>query len=113
MQKFYTTVAASLAFVSILVSQSAAWADEALTAGAAPSSAHTGLVAIAIALGIGLAVFGGAFGQSRAAAAALEGIARNPNASDKVFVPMILGLSFIESLVLFAWVLMFLLLGKI
>ncbi len=74
---------------------------------------HGGLMALAIAFGIGLAAFGGALGQSRAASAALEGISRNPNASDKVFVPMILGLAFIESLVLFTWVLMFLMLGKL
>ena len=40
--------------------------------------------------------------RAKLAAAALEGIARNPSASDKVFVPMILGLAFVESLVLFA-----------
>ncbi len=63
---------------------------------------------IGIALGIGMAALGGTLGQGRAASAALEGIARNPNAADKVFVPMILGLVFIESLVLFTWVLMLL-----
>jgi F-type H+-transporting ATPase subunit c len=63
---------------------------------------------IAIAFGIGLAAFAGAFGQAKTASAALEGIARNPNAADKLFVPMILGLAFIESLVLFTWVLMLL-----
>ena len=72
-----------------------------------------GWIAIAIALGIGLAAFGGALGQSRAASAALEGISRNPNAADKVFVPMLLGLAFIESLVLFTWVLMLLMLLKL
>jgi F-type H+-transporting ATPase subunit c len=54
------------------------------------------------ALAIGIAAFGGAYGQGRAAAAALEGIARNPNASGKIFVPMILGLALIESLVIYA-----------
>jgi len=63
---------------------------------------------VAIALGIGIVGMAGAFGQSRTASAALEGIARNPQASDKLFVPMILGLAFIESLVLFTWVLMLL-----
>jgi len=77
------------------------------------ASPYAGYMAFAIAIGIGIAAVGGAMGQSRAVAAALEGIARNPNASDKVFVPMILGLAFIESLVLFTWVLMFLLLNKI
>jgi len=59
---------------------------------------------IAAALAIGLAAFGGSLGQGRAAAAALEGIARNPNASGKLLVPMILGLALIESLVIYAFV---------
>lgn len=63
-------------------------------------------------LAIGIAAFGGALGQSRAAAAALEGIARNPNASGKIFVPMILGLALIESLVIYALLIAFNLAGK-
>jgi F-type H+-transporting ATPase subunit c len=59
------------------------------------------------ALAIGLAAFGGALGQGRTATAALEGIARNPAASGKVFVPMIIGLALIESLVLYAFVIAF------
>ncbi len=50
---------------------------------------------------VAIAAFGGTTGQSRAAAAALEGIARNPNAADKVFTPMILSFAFMESLVIF------------
>ncbi len=59
------------------------------------------------ALAIGLAAFGGSLGQGRTATAALEGIARNPAASGKVFVPMIIGLALIESLVLYAFVIAF------
>ncbi len=62
---------------------------------------------IAAGLAIGIAAFGGALGQGRAAAAALEGIARNPNASGKIFVPMILGLALIESLVIYALIISF------
>lgn len=69
--------------------------------------------AMAAALGIGIAAFGGALGQGRAAAAALDGIARNPGASDKLFTPMILGLALIESLVIYALLISFLLYGKI
>lgn len=69
--------------------------------------------AIAAALAIGLAALGGTLGQGRAAAAALEGIARNPNASGKIFVPMILGMALIESLVLFALLIAFMIFGKI
>ena len=60
--------------------------------------------ALAAGLAIGVAAFGGALGQAKAAAAALEGIARNPNASGKLFTPMILSLALIESLVIYALV---------
>ena len=42
-----------------------------------------GYGAIAAALAISIAAFGGALGQGKAAAAALEGIARNPAAEKK------------------------------
>jgi len=63
-------------------------------------------------LAIGVAALGGALGQGRAVGAALEGIARNPNASGKIFVPMILGLVLIESLVIYALLIAFNLAGK-
>jgi F-type H+-transporting ATPase subunit c len=63
--------------------------------------------------GMGIAAFGGALGQGKAAAAALEGIARNPSASDKLFTPMILGLALIESLVIYSLVISFMILGKV
>ncbi len=59
-------------------------------------------------IGIGLAAFGGALGQGRAAAAALDGIARNPNATDKMFTPMVLGLALIESLVIYSLIISYL-----
>ncbi|MEM9069323.1 MAG: ATP synthase F0 subunit C [Myxococcota bacterium] len=58
--------------------------------------------AIAAGLAIGIAAFGGALGQGRAAAAALEGVARNPNAADKLQTPLLLSLALIESLVIYA-----------
>jgi len=45
--------------------------------------------------------------------AALEGIARNPQASNKIFVPMIVGLALIESLVIYGLLIAFQLYGKI
>lgn len=70
--------------------------------GADPMGAK-GLLGIGAGLAIGLAALGGGIGQGRAAGGALEGIARNPSASGKVFVPFILGLALIESLVLLAF----------
>ncbi len=67
---------------------------------------------LAAGLGIGIAAFGGALGQGKAAAAALEGIARNPSASGKLLTPMILGLALIESLVIYALVIAFMALGS-
>ncbi len=61
----------------------------------------------ATAIALGIAATGGALGQGRAISAALEGIARNPSAQDKIFTPMILGLAFIESLVIFTLLLQF------
>ena len=72
---------------------------------AADSSA--GLKAIAAGVGFAIAVFGGALGQSRIGAAAVEGAARNPGAAGRIQTMMILGLALIESLVLFALLVVF------
>jgi len=65
------------------------------------------------ALGIGIAAFGGALGQGKTTAAFLESIARNPGAVDKMFIPWLLGLIFVESLVIYALVISFKLVGII
>jgi F-type H+-transporting ATPase subunit c len=88
-------------------------AGSALANEGASSQASFGLYAIGASLAIGLAALGGGIGQGKAAAAALEGIARNPGASGKIFVPMILGMALIESLVLFGLIIAFILSGKI
>ncbi len=90
------------------------FANEGVQAVAASGdSRNFAFYAIGAALAIGLAALGGTLGQGRAAAAALEGIARNPSASGKIFVPMILGMALIESLVLFALLIAFMIFGKI
>ena len=58
-------------------------------------------------IGFAIAVFGGALGQSRIGAAACEGAARNPGAAGRIQTMMILGLALIESLVLFALLVIF------
>jgi F-type H+-transporting ATPase subunit c len=70
-----------------------------------------GLLALAAALGMGMAIVGGAYGQSKMAAAAFEGTARNPEA--KIMGFLLLSMAFVESLVLLAFVCMFLLVQKI
>lgn len=68
---------------------------------------NPGLKALAAGVGFAIAVVGGAIGQSRIGAAACEGAARNPGAAPKIQTMMILGLALIESLVLFALVIVF------
>jgi len=63
--------------------------------------------ALAAGIGFAIAVFGGAVGQSRIGAAACEGAARNPGAAGRIQTMMILGLALIESLVLFALLVIF------
>jgi F-type H+-transporting ATPase subunit c len=74
---------------------------------AAPVDNNVGLKALAAGVGFAIAVFGGAIGQSRIGAAACEGAARNPGAAGRIQTMMILGLALIESLVLFALVIVF------
>ena len=63
--------------------------------------------ALAAGLAIAVAAFGGALGQGRAIDAALTGIARNPSADAKIFPKLILGLAIIESLVIYALIIAF------
>jgi F-type H+-transporting ATPase subunit c len=78
---------------------------------AAPS--YKGYVALAAGIGFAIAVFGGAIGQSRIGAAACEGAARNPGAAGKIQTMMILGLALIESLVLFALLVVFAVVARV
>ena len=65
-------------------------------------------IPIGVGLGMGLASGLAGMGQGRVAAAVAESIARNPGARAGIQLTLFIGLAFIESLVLFAWVLLFL-----
>jgi F-type H+-transporting ATPase subunit c len=91
-------------------SSGAAFAQEG---GAASAAGGSAMAALGAGLAIGLAVLGGGLGQGRTAAAALEGISRNPGAASRIQAPMIISLALIESLVLLAFVVAFLLQGKV
>ncbi|AHI04520.1 ATP synthase subunit C [Bdellovibrio bacteriovorus W] len=93
MKKFI--VAAMAMFVS-----ASAFAQE--TTEVVVNNSDRGLVAIAAAITIAVSVLAGAMAQGKTASTALEGIARNPAASGKLLIPMILGLALIESLVIYA-----------
>jgi len=106
MKRIITSV---LGFAAMALGSTAAFAAEGGAMGGDASSS----LALAAGLAIALAAFGGALGQGKAAAAALEGIARNPDAASKIQTPMIIALALIESLVIYALLIAFMLQGKI
>jgi F-type H+-transporting ATPase subunit c len=95
------------ALVGVLMSAMPALAQVPAAAADQAAGNPAGLKAIAAGIGFAIAVFGGALGQSRIGAAACEGAARNPGAAAKIQTMMILGLALIESLVLFALLVVF------
>jgi F-type H+-transporting ATPase subunit c len=88
------------------------WASLALAAepAAAAAGASAGLgtffsyAVMAAGFGIGIAAFGTGIGQGLAVKSSVEGIARNPEASGKITVTMLIGLAMIESLCIYALV---------
>lgn len=96
-----------LAVAATSLVANAAMAQEA----AAQAGGNNGMIAIGAGIAIGVAALGGALGQGKTAAAALDGIARNPAAQPKIFTPMIIALALIESLVIYALVVAFALNG--
>ncbi len=102
---------ASFALALVILAPAMALAEG--TGATASGWGNEGLIAIATALTMGAGAAFGTLSQSRAATAALEGIARNPSAAGDIRGTMILGLALIESLVLFAFVIAFLLQNKI
>jgi F-type H+-transporting ATPase subunit c len=87
---------AMVALVSVMVLAPATMAQEASGGGGKALGS-----AIAVAIGMGVAAFGCGLGQGRIASAACEGMARNPGAAGAIRAAMILGLVFVETLVLF------------
>ena len=109
MKKYISAILCALAVMvvpCVAFAADAATAQEATEAVAAVAQggfSDSALKAIAAAFAICIASALGAIAQSKVGASALDGIARNPGASGKMFVPMLLVLAFIESLVLYAF----------
>jgi len=61
-------------------------------------------IALATGLGMGIAAIGTGIGQGLGLKGACEGTARNPEASGKITVTMLIGLAMIESLAIYALV---------
>jgi len=93
--------------VLMLLMACSIFALPAFAQGEPAAHAGTNWVAITSGFAMAFAVALAAIGQSRVASAACEGMARNPAARPGIQLALILGLAFIESLVLFTLVIIF------
>ena len=98
MNKFLVAFVALFTSTAALAADGSGWSD----------SQSAAIKASCYFFAVGFAAYGGTRAQSAAASVALEGIARNPSAADKIMTPMILGLALMESLVIFTLITTFL-----
>lgn len=75
--------------------------------GTAAAGGSNWAVPIGAGLGMGIAAGLAGMGQGRVAAAVAEALARNPGARPGIQLALFIGLAFIESLVLFTFVMIF------
>jgi F-type H+-transporting ATPase subunit c len=99
---FFVTVGLLLVTVSAFAQGPAA--------GGAAVGPRWNLIAAAFLLAVAAAA--GAIGQSKAIVAACEGIARNPGAAGAIRLAMLIGLALIESLVIYALIIAYLVMSK-
>ena len=92
----------------LLLAPGVAWAAEA---GAGELSKAFGLLAAGMGFGLAAGLCG--LAQGRAAGSAVDAMARQPGALARIQTAMLLGLAFIESLVLFMFVMAFIILGRV
>jgi len=96
-----------LTAVMVLGMSSLAMAAEGAGAG---GGVNVALICIAAALSVGVAALGCGIGMGSAVGGACTGTARNPEASGKITVTMIIGLALIESLTIYGLVISLILL---
>ncbi|PIR78281.1 MAG: hypothetical protein COU28_02425 [Candidatus Magasanikbacteria bacterium CG10_big_fil_rev_8_21_14_0_10_36_16] len=68
---------------------------------------HASMVVLSKAIVMGIGTIGPALGIGRLVAGAMGAIGRNPEASGKIFVPMLLGAAFAEAIAIYALVVAF------
>ncbi len=65
-------------------------------------------LAIAVGFSLGIAALGTGLAMGNAISHAVEGVARNPEAGGRIFTMLIMGLGFIESIIIYALLIGFL-----
>ena len=101
MRKLFT---AFLGVMGVLATAGIALANDAATGQATLDASGLGTVALAMCIGMGIAAAGCGIGQGLGLKGACEGVARNPEASNKLTNTLMLGLAFIESLAIYTFV---------
>ena len=74
---------------------------------------YQSVLAWAVPLALGMAAVASAFGLGRAVSAALDAIARQPEAGGQIQTTMIIGCALIEALTIYVLVIAFVLQGRI
>ena len=74
---------------------------------------YLAVLAFGVTLGLPIAVIFASTAQGKATSTALEGIARQPEATGQIQTAMIIGLALIESLVIYSLLMFFLLMVKL
>ncbi len=95
----------------LLLSSVSAFAEEGAHA-AASAGASSWPVPVAVGFGMALAVIAASTAQGKIAASYMDGVSRNPGAQKAMGTQLILSLVFVETLVLFTFAIVFLLMGK-
>ncbi len=111
MKSFFQKIYVSLSLIVLYFLPTIVWAEAEVVDSA--DSTVKGYYALGAGLAISIAALGGALGQGRVGAAAMEGVARNPQAQKIMFIPMIIVLALIESFVIFSFAVSMILIGKI
>ncbi len=92
----------------VILAVLALFATPVFAQGGPAAAPATNWIAISASFGMAIAVGLAALGQGRVASAVAEALSRNPAARPGIQLTLILGLAFIESLVLFTFVMIFL-----
>ncbi len=98
---FAMFVLAMLALPALSMAQTV---ESTTTAAAAPLIGSDGLMVLGACIGAGLAIIGAGRGIGQIGGSAVEAIARQPEAGDRIFTTMIISAALIEGATLFALV---------
>ena len=102
---------AALVLVVLVLSATPVLAQDAHGTDAAAADSGKMWQFVSAAFAIGIAAAFGALGQARGISSACEAIGRNPGAVGPIRITMIIGLALIESLVIYALIISFMILA--